>query len=71
MFGRRILNHHVNDKRPDELVLTEVTDGGPVNRNDYDGFNGKTMNKLDEEDYCIEEDEADLDRYEFEGGDRC
>merc|ERR1719233_322406 len=53
-----------NAKLPDDLVLTEITDQGPIKKVD--------VKKLDEDygDFVNEEEEGyeeDLDRYEYEG----
>ena len=50
-------------KLPEDLVLTEITDHGPVKKED---FQKESKFKWDEEEEAVNEDE--LDRYEWEGG---
>jgi hypothetical protein len=49
---------------PDDLVLTEITDQGPVKKEDIREVERSKRQLVKQE---LEEYEDDLDRYEFEG----
>jgi len=54
--------NYSNAKLPDDLVLTELTDQGPVKKEDLEGSCVDLA-----KDVHADEDEEDLDRYEVEG----
>merc|ERR1712142_147540 len=54
---------YTNAKLPDDLVLTEITDLGPVKKEDLNNADGYSKFQAKEE----VDDYEDLDRYEFEG----
>merc|ERR1712025_1522694 len=54
---------YTNAKLPDDLVLTEITDFGPVKKEDLSNADEYSKFQAKEE----VDDYEDLDRYEFEG----
>lgn len=61
-YSKKSKKNYINVKLPDELVLTELTEQGPVKKEDLEGSR-KDVAKYEH----AEEDEEDLDRYEVEG----
>jgi len=63
-FALNKYKKYTNAKLPDDLVLTEITDNGPVKKEDLNNVSEGSKFHAKEE---VEDYEEDLDRYELEG----